>query len=614
LGGSNSFPLFTTPNQTYQYVDDASFLLGKHTLRFGGDFRTGSTDNTRNTFGKGEVRFNSHGGLSPLENFVQGNVQRETVFVGDSHRFVSQKSLGLFVQDDWRASQRLTVTAGLRYDVSFPIKERNNLLANFDPAAGLLQVGKQISQPYNTDYNNFSPRLGVAFDPYGRGKTVIRAGAGIVYEIPHISVFIGQNGANALGLAEIPTGVPGVTPGGGTIVTTTKVLGRSSSTGLYGSGGPIFGDLSAASVTCDPNNLCPILGTVKNLLTPYVINFNVNVEQVLWSKAALTIAYVGNKGNKLYSLRDINQNIVANDVNADEQSGRPFNTQFPYLSFIDQLGNGDSSIYHGLQVTLKQRSSHGLYFVAGYTWARAIDDSSGNRTFDIQNSYDPKAERGNSASDIRNRFTLAMTYDVPSHDGFFQLRKGWALNSIVSAQTGTPLFVFDSTNDISGTGEFNDHWNFFGDFNAVHIDGKHAIPFFADGTTSPACVGTTGGDPILLGQLSAFGCYAGPGFVIAPPAPGTFGNMGRNKIYGPSYVNADLSAIKRFTFGERVTMEFRGEIFNVFNHPNLAGIDHDLSDGSTVGLAFFTPDVEASNPVVGSGGSRHIQLGAKVIF
>lgn len=611
LGGSNSFPLYTTPNQTWQFTDNVSYLVGTHTLRFGGEFRTGSTDNTRNTFGKGEIRFSS------LEDFAQGNVRQETVFIGDSHRHVSQKSFGLFVQDDWRASKRFTVTAGLRYDVTFPIKERNNLLANFDPKQGLVQVGKQIGEPYNTDYNNFGPRLGLIWDPRGDGRTVVRAGAGVVYEIPHISVFIGQNGANALGLAEIPTGVPGVTPGGGTIVTTTKVLGRSASTRLYNSGGPIFGDLSASSISCtsDPGNQCPILGTVKNLVTPYVINWNFNVQQALWQNSALTIAYVGNKGNKLYSLRDINQNIPANDPNHDEQTGRPFNTQFPYLSFIDILGNGDSSIYHGLQVTLNQRTTHGLFFVAGYTWAHAIDDSSGNRTFDIQNSYDPAAERSNSASDIRNRFTLATTYAAPSREGFAQLLKGWSFNNIVSAQTGTPIFFYDSSNDISGTGEFNDHWNLFGNPSAIHINGKVGLPYFSDGTTNPACVATAGGDPVLLGQLSTFGCYAGPGFVIAPPAPFTFGNFQRNKVYGPGYFNIDASAIKRFTFRERATLELRAEFFNVLNHPNLAGIRHDLSfQDQSVGLAFFTPDVEASNPVVGSGGSRHIQLGAKLIF
>ncbi len=139
---------------------------------------------------------------------MAGNVDYGYVAVGNSQRFVSQKSFGGFIQDSWRASTRLTVNAGLRYDLSLPIKERHDLLANFDPAQGMVQVGKQISQPYNTDYKNFAPRLSFDYDVSGTGRTVLRAGAGIIYEIPHISVFIGQNSTQAQGLALIPTGLP----------------------------------------------------------------------------------------------------------------------------------------------------------------------------------------------------------------------------------------------------------------------------------------------------------------------------------------------------------------------------------------------------------------------
>jgi hypothetical protein len=636
LGGSNSWPLYTTPNRTLQFFDTVSYVIGTHNLRFGGEFRTGSTDNLRNTYGKGEIRFNSHGGLSALENFTQGFVQQATVFVGDSHRDVSQKSFGAFVQDSWRAAKRLTINAGLRYDLSLPITEAHDLLANFDPAIGLVQVGKQISKPYNTDYNNFAPRLGFAWDFSGKGTTVIRAAAGVIYEIPHISVFIGQNGTEANGLAVIPTGVPGVTPSGGTIVATTNILGRSDATVNYQAGGPVFGDLSPSALSCSPDNPCPILGTVKNLVTPYVINWNLNLEQALWRDGALTLAYVGNKGNKLYSLRDINQNVYANDFNGDEQSGRPYNAQYPFLSYIDQLGNGDASIYHGLQVTLKQRTSHGLYFVAGYTWAHTIDDSSGNRTFDIQNSYDPAAERGNGANDVRHRFTLATTYEPPSRNGFGQMLKGWRLNNIFSAQTGRPLFVYDSFYDISGTGEFNDHWNLTGDpADFRWTKSLPAIPFIDPSLFTYDSFGHVngGGDTRCLSaaknqdeldQLGNYGCFAEGHSAITPPAAGTFGNMRRNALYGPAYFDWDFSLLKTFTFGERVKLEARAEIFNILNHPNFAGVDHDLSDSfltfagdpnnSTFGVANYTPDVAASNPVVGSGGSRHFQFGVKVIW
>lgn len=165
----------------------------------------------------------------------------------------------------------------------------------------------------------------------------------------------------------------------------------------------------------------------------------------MWKNAALTVAYVGNKGTRLYNIRDINQ-IYGHDQGVidgglpDEQTGRPFFNTFPTLSHIYQLGNGADSIYHGLQVTLRQNTAKCLYFVAGYTWAHAIDTSGSNRQFNIQNSYDPAFERSNSGSDIRNRFTFAMTYELPSKRGFSQMLESWHINGIFTAQGGTPLF------------------------------------------------------------------------------------------------------------------------------------------------------------------------------
>lgn len=385
IGGNGSWPLYTTPNQTWQFTDTANYVVGKHNLRFGAEFRTGSTNNIRDTYGPGYARFSDIATPSALEDFVTGNVDYGYVAYGNSQRYVSQKSFGGFIQDGWKASSRLSVNVGLRYDLSLPIKERHDLLANFDPVQGLVQVGKQISQPYDTDYKNFAPRLSFDYDIFGTGKTVLRAGAGIIYEIPHISVFIGQNNTEAQGLALIPTGLPLTDINGntvsspGTISATTAAFTGDQLTANWQAGGPIFGNLAPGAVGCsyvpedDIYSPCPVFGVNHNIKTPFVTNWNLNIEQSMWQDAALTIAYVGTKGNRLYSIRDINQNVYANDTLGDEQSGRPFVNQFPYLSFIDMLGNGDNSIYHSLQVTLKQRARKGLYFVAGYTWAHSID-------------------------------------------------------------------------------------------------------------------------------------------------------------------------------------------------------------------------------------------------
>ena len=207
LGGNVDYPLLTTPNQTWIISDTASWLRGTHNFRFGGEFRTRSTDNTRNDYGPGEVRFRD------LDDFVTGNASTSYAWIGNSRRLVSQKTFGLYFQDNWRATKKLTVTYGLRYDVSFPIKEKHNLLGNFDPSLGLAQVGDQISKPYDTDWNNLASRLAFIYDPRGDGRTVFRVGGGLIYEVPHMSIFIGQNGAEAEGLSVIPTGAIGVTPG-----------------------------------------------------------------------------------------------------------------------------------------------------------------------------------------------------------------------------------------------------------------------------------------------------------------------------------------------------------------------------------------------------------------
>jgi hypothetical protein len=624
LGGNQSWPLYTTPNQTLQFTDSATYAIGRHNLKFGGEFRTGSTDNLRNTFGSGEIRF------SDLESFTTGDVRSSGgsfVFVGNSRRIVDQKSFGAFIQDSWRVTPKLTIDAGLRYDVSLPIHEQHDLLANFDPSVGLVQVGRGIHQPYNTDYNNFAPRLGVAWDPRGDGNTVFRAGGGVIYEIPHISVFIGQNNTNANGISLNPTGVTGapVGPGGGTIVAATLEPDPDAMSANWKSGAPVFGDLSLGNISCTADLPCPVFGLARNLSTPYVINWNANVQQATWKNAALTIAYVGNKGTRLYNIRDINQNVFANDTAGDEQSGRPFFGQFPTLSNIYQLANGADSIYHSLQVTLRQNATKGLYFVAGYTWAHAIDTSGSNRQFNIQNSYDPAAERSNGDSDIRNRFTFALTYELPSRPGFAQMLQGWHFNGIFTAEGGTPIFFYDSFDDISGTGEFNDHWNITGDPSNIQWSKDTPIPYISPDSFifdsndehviggNAQCIAAAG-NQAAIDQLGTFGCYVQGGTAITPPAPGNFGNMRRNVVYGPGFVNLDFSVIKDFKFGDRFSLQLRGEFFNVLNHPNFADPDHDLSDGPTLGLAQFTPDIFASNPVIGSGGSRHVQVGTKIVW
>ena len=607
LGGNGAWPLFTTPNQTYQVSDNVSVVLGRHNLRFGGEYRYGSTENTRDRYGRARVDFSSRNGLSALENFAYGNPRSGRIFIGDSKRSVHMTAFGGYVQDDWRATPCLTINAGLRYDLALPIKEANNLLGNFDLQQGVVQVGKQIDSPYNIDGNNFAPHLGVTYDLFGDGKTVVRAGYGMTYELPHISVFIGQNGVNnasTTGLNTIPTGAQGIDTGN--MLSVVKQVGASGVN--WTSAGPIF-DTGRNSISCSYDSPCSLLGVNRNLVSPYIQTANFNVEHAFTNTTSLQLAYVWNKGTKLYSVNDINQNIPALDTEGDEQSGRPFVNKYPNLQFINFLQNLDSSVYNGLQITLTQRAWKGLNFISGYTWSHAIDTASSNRALQPQNSFDNSADRGNSDLDLRHRFTFATTYNLPGKKGFAQLLEGWQMNSIVTIHSGYSIGFIDSTNDISLTGEFVDRWNFYGDPGDLHWSPWVPIPYFADGTTNALCAAHASAS-----QLQTYGCYQQGSAVIVPQEPGTFGNMPRNNWRGPSYANWDFSVTKSFQFGERVNLQLRGEFFNILNHPNFAGIDTELGDTSTLGISQATPDIWASNPVVGSGGSRHIQIGAKIIF
>src|SRR3984957_2758533 len=179
MGGNSGWPLETTPSATYSWSDTVSYTAGKHTPRFGGEYRYGNVNYFRATEGRGRVDF------SDLTDFVAGDPHRWEMLYGDPKREVSMKSFGLFLQDGFRATQRMTLNFGLRWDVTYHIKDSRNLLANYVPTlsngqpGGVVQVGDGISSPYPTRYNNFSPRLGFAYDVFGTGKTVVRGGGGI---------------------------------------------------------------------------------------------------------------------------------------------------------------------------------------------------------------------------------------------------------------------------------------------------------------------------------------------------------------------------------------------------------------------------------------------------
>jgi len=710
-----SWPKTVGPDSVTQFTDNVSFLRGKHAFKFGGEILVLKSTNNVTANTKGPVRFKD------LQHFFAGNMNRARFTSGDLLRHLQNEGYAAFFQDDWRFTPRLTLNLGLRYELNTVVKEKNNLMGNFDPVKGLQQVGiGGVSSVYNGDHNNFSPRVGFAWDIGGNGKTVVRGGGSLLYEQGSYDALMALG--NLLGLRTLPTGVPiwttvnGVatkSTAGGTIdVGQVDYLGadlgsqttvgsikydwanNSASNPLY-SPSPVCGDgnttVPAGNGTLSGTTPapCSIMGVDRNLRTPYITTWSLGIQRAITNNLSVDVTYVGNHGTKLVGLSDLNQPpfgsgwgdpkagtgtgasavgtpayVCLNDFVSNgpygncapdggaEVAAQPYATKFPYLAYISWLSNSDFSNYNSLQVSMTQRATLGLSYVLGYTYSHALGESPDNWSF--VSATDNKKLRsiyGTTQFDITHRFTFSTTYALPGFNAPGQLLKGWSLNSIVTLESATPWGINDATTDFSGTNEVGsqspngEQWNFFGnpaDFKTTKAfistnGGTGGIPYFAPG--DPFFTGTDlcstkakaldGGAPTGLAQasLANLGCYVSLNgkSVLIPAAFGGVGNTVPNMFRGLPYYNVDLSVTKEFKIKERLTAQFRAEFFNILNHPNISnpfggpGGDNTFTDptaaaGASFGFRALTPDVLSSNPVLGSGGPRAMQLGLKLKF
>jgi hypothetical protein len=413
---------------------------------------------------------------------------------------------------------------------------------------------------------------------------------------------------------------------------------------------------------------CDVMGVNPNLINPYVVTYNLSITHQFGSNLSVEVAYVGDHGYKLLTFTDANQAPLGaafcmNTLTAAQaldacgegasldsglavQEARPFYSKYPYLGFINFANNGGYSNYNSLQTTITKRMSHGLSAVIGYTYGHGLDNGSLNRFGPLpQDSTDLAAEYGSSDFDIRHRLTITGTYDIPGKKGFGQLLEGWELNAIYSYSTPQPWAVWDAGSNISGTSEFADRWDIFGnplDFPAAVNSEPYCSGF---GTTGgPSCsytniygtfpytgAGATAGITKCgtvapsAATLDSFGCFISNSgaSVLVPPALGTYGNMGRNIFRDAGFNNLDMSIFKNFSLKERYKFQFRWEVFNVLNHPipanpygssSFVNTGNLLNGGGPLGYSGLTNDFAAGNPLIGSGSQRVMQLGLKISF
>ncbi len=553
LGDEGNNPQNSVTN-VYQFLNNASWVRGNHLFKFGADLRFSQQNAFRDVESRGRLQFSPFFQLTnnALGDLLLGFPLLTSVARVDNPQQIRTESYNFFINDSYRVTQRLTLNAGLRYEYNSPPVDADDRANIFDVATRtLVQVGTNgvPRSGFEADKNNFAPRVGFAWS-IGE-ETVLRAGYGIYYDQSPLA----------------------------------------PSEALYFNSpffdNNIFFSLPGLPLTLnDPfPSFFPVplpdsaLAIQRDLRTGYMQHWNLNIERQIGSSSVLEVAYVGSKGTKLLTARDINQ-----PQPSVLPPGLPFVPRpDPRFDDIDLLESRANSIYNALQARFQQRLTRGFSALASYTWSKSIDDASnffssaGDPNFP-QNSFNVAAERGLSNFDVRHRFSLSYSYELPFRkpgNGFVaHLVNGWETFGIVTLQSGRPFTVaLLSEIDNSGTGRSilgfgaNDRPNLIGN------------PEFSNPTT----------DQWFNTAAFAFS------------APGTFGNAGRNILEGPGFQNINMSLLKNTRFNERFNLQFRAEAFNLFNHPNFNLPDNFL------GSPTFGRITSARDP-------RHIQFGLKLLF
>jgi len=612
IGATTSVPR-NRVDANWHFVDNYSWKSGRHDVKLGYEFRRTTIMQVIDHNFRGTLSFDAITDpfdtsatprtLTPLEAFLEGLTDGGAQIAGNTLRHTAENSHAFYVQDSFRVTSRLTLNLGMRWDYFGVVSEKNNLFYRYDAASdSVVQVGSSggPSNLYSPDRNNFAPRVAFAYDLTGKGQTVVRGGWGLFYDAFSQDMFLGHLPWNCIfcpGPAYVGSGSAALSSG--------DAVSQLTPSGAVYSGFSGLGDLFVV----DPN-----------MRTPYVQNFNLNLQQQIGSKAVVQIGYVGSVGSKLLRFRDINQPSLAQITAADLANGvsdygvRATNSQYFYINQEEADANSN---YHALQTSLRLTSWHGLTSQANFVWSHSIDTASDLEDFipnqaQPQDSTNPAGDRGQSSFDIRRRFTWSFGYALPKMSGGLEkLKNGWGFDGSVNLQDGQPWQLnYEFEGDYSGAAEGFDRPDQTG---ALHYSSNPATFLDLSSFAAP-CTWATLGDP---SDSSEDNCVAGTRH---------FGNEGRNSLRGPSFKELNFSIFKNTALSERVTLNLRADFFNLFNHPNFSNpaLPNFIADvGSPDYLTgqhsgFYslsaTGDVGIGNPFLGSGGPRGVQFAAKVSF
>ena len=639
-----------------QFVESFAWKRGKHDIKMGFEFRRTSVNQQEfDKYFRGRLKFGS------LYTFLQGaaegggfgSLQYSTT--GSTARHTYENNYGLYIQDGFRLNPRLTINYGLRWDYYGVIQEKNNLFANyvvssFDPATdigtgALTQLGTNgLNSLYQPDYRNFSPRASIVWDVTGKSKTVVRAGYGLFYDAFSQDMFLGHLPYPAYYAPGAAYGNYGPSP-----ITAAGASAATVANGIQ-PGVPVYGT-SACGVEVE----CDVFGVDPHIRTPYMENYNINIQQQITAKTTIQIGYVASQGHRLFRFYDINQPtnavVTACDLGTlvvpspgtpctaginDFSVPRPFSSPYGAGAFtpegaiyVFQEKSTGKSNYNSLQVSYRVNGWHGINSTVNYVWSKSLDNSSDLEDFVVnaaqpQDSNNPQAEKGPSNFNIPNRFTWVFSYEFPTFGGSMKrLRDGWGFDSTVSLQSGQPFTLnYNAEDDYSGGGEGYDRPDVVGPI----VYHKHDPANFLDlSSFAMPCTNS--------GTISGF---------ASDCVPGTrhYGDLGRNSLVGPTYKQWDLAIYKNTGITERVKVQLRAEFFNILNHPNFSSpllpsfiadpasnyvpggapgfVAGPVGSNREVGAGSYhisaTGDVGIGNPFLGGGGPRGIQLAAKFTF